>query len=86
MASAKFVQQGNTLAGTGDVGSYYEGTSVSLSTDGSTAIVSGVNDCGGLGAAWGYARFGAVWSQQGEKLVGTGPHSRRHGVDLFVEA
>ena len=46
--------------------------SVSLSADGNTAIVGGLSDNGGAGAAWVYTRSGGVWTQQGNKLVGTG--------------
>ncbi len=65
-------QQGGKLEGTGSVGNAQQGWSVSLSADGNTAIVGGVTDNGGLGAAWVYTRTGSSWSQQGGKLVGTG--------------
>ncbi len=66
-----WTQQGSKLVGTGTSG-YYQGTSVSLSSDGSTAIVGGESDNGGVGAAWVFTRSGGVWTQQGNKLVGTG--------------
>ena len=53
------------------MGSAYQGHSVSLSSDGNTAIVGGPGDDGGKGAAWVYTRSGGVWTQK-EKLVGTG--------------
>ena len=65
-------QQGNKLVGTGAVGVAFQGASVSLSDDGNTAIIGGSLDNGAVGAAWVYARSGGVWSQQGNKLVGTG--------------
>jgi hypothetical protein len=65
-------QQGSKLAGTGAVSNANEGRSVALSADGNTAIVGGVNDNSQVGASWVYTRSGAVWSQQGSKLVGTG--------------
>jgi hypothetical protein len=49
-----------------------QGTAVAVSADGNTAIVGGIHDSGGLGAAWVYTRSGGVWTQQGSKLVGTG--------------
>ena len=49
-----------------------QGTSVALSADGNTAIVGGPNDNTGAGAAWVFTRSGGVWTQQGDKLVGTG--------------
>jgi hypothetical protein len=64
--------QGSKLVGTGAVGNAGQGRSVSLSDDGNTAIVGGITDDGGTGAAWIYTRSGGVWTQQGSKLVGTG--------------
>lgn len=68
-ASAQFVQQGNKLVGTGAAGNAQQGFSVALSSDGNTAMVGGVFDSSGAGAAWVYTRSGGVWSQQGNKLV-----------------
>src|SRR5262249_27107261 len=66
-------QQGNKLVGTGAVGNQvFQGTSVALSADGNTAIVGGSGDNSNAGAAWVFTRSGGVWSQQGNKLVGTG--------------
>jgi hypothetical protein len=66
-------QQGVKLVGTDAVGPYVDqGYSVSLSGDGSTAIVGGLGDDNGAGAAWIYTRSGSVWNQQGPKLVGSG--------------
>jgi len=65
-------QQGNKLVGTGNTGAARQGTSVSLSADGNTAIVGGDGDNSNQGAAWVFTRTGSVWSQQGNKLVGTG--------------
>ena len=67
-----WTQQGNKLAGGGVVGTAAQGTSVSLSADGNTAIIGGPSDNNNIGAAWVFTRNGGVWSQQGEKLVGTG--------------
>jgi hypothetical protein len=65
-------QQGSKLVGTGATGAAYQGYSVSLSADGNTAIVGGLTDNSGAGAAWVYTRSAGSWSQQGDKLVGTG--------------
>jgi antibiotic biosynthesis monooxygenase (ABM) superfamily enzyme len=65
-------QQGSKLVGTGATGLAGQGRSVALSDDGNTAIVGGVTDNSGTGAAWVYARNGNVWTQQGSKLVGKG--------------
>ena len=65
-------QQGDKLVGTGAAGAAAQGASVSLSADGNTAIVGGGDDNSFAGAAWVYTRSAGVWSQQGNKLVGTG--------------
>jgi len=65
-------QQGPKLVGSGAVGAAEQGFSLSLSGDGNTAIVGGVDDNGSVGAAWIWSRSGGVWSQQGNKLVGAG--------------
>ncbi len=65
-------QQGNKLVGTGSVGNSNQGRSVSLSADGNTAIVGGSADSSNRGASWIFTRIGNTWTQQGNKLVGTG--------------
>ncbi len=65
-------QQGGKLVGTGALDPALQGYSVSLAADGNTAIEGGSFDNGGAGAAWVFTRGGGVWSQQGEKLVGSG--------------
>jgi hypothetical protein len=69
-----WTQQGNKLVGTGSATANPEqGKSVSLSSDGNTAIVGGNNDgVGPEGATWVFTRSASVWAQQGPKLVGTG--------------
>jgi subtilisin-like proprotein convertase family protein len=67
----QFVQVGDKLVGTGAIGAQ-QGRGVAVSADGNTAIVGGFTDNGGIGAAWVYVRAGDTWTQQGEKLVGTG--------------
>src|SRR5262249_21970007 len=42
------------------------------SADGNTAIVGGSADNAATGAAWVFTRSGGIWTQQGDKLVGTG--------------
>jgi hypothetical protein len=70
LALAQFTL-GPKLVGTGAVGNPDQGYSLALSADGNTAIVGGPGD-NGVGAAWVYARSNRVWTQQGDKLVGTG--------------
>jgi hypothetical protein len=73
-AEAQFSQQGPKLVGTGGLGPQGagQGTSVSLSADGNTALVGGDEDNVGAGAVWVWTRSGGVWTQQGGKLVGSG--------------
>jgi lipocalin len=60
------------LVGTGARGPIVEkGFSVSMSADGTTAIIGGQNDNNNVGAAWVFTRSGTLWSQQGTKLVAT---------------
>jgi len=71
-------QQGHKLVGTGGSGVANQGYSVALSSDGNTAIVGGPSDSangnfeGGPGAVWIFTRTSGVWTQQGQRLVGTG--------------
>lgn len=65
-------QQGSKLIGTGSIGAARQGSWVTLSGDGATAIIGGYGDNSDQGAAWVFTRSGAIWSQQGSKLVGSG--------------
>ena len=66
------MQQGEKILGTGNTGAALQGTSVAVSADGNTAIVGGSGDNSSQGAVWVYTRSGSTWTQQGDKLVGTG--------------
>lgn len=78
-------QQGGKLVGAGAVGRALQGVSVSLSSDGNTAIVGGYGDNGNAGAAWVFTRIGSVWTQEGSKLVGTGAAgSARQGMSVAL--
>ena len=82
-----WTQQGNKLVGTGAVGQAGKGMSVALSADGNTAVVGGPYDNRSTGAAWVFTRSGAVWTQQGSKLVGTGAvESGRQGTSVALSA
>jgi hypothetical protein len=70
-SGAVWTQQGCKLVGTDAVGGAGQGSSVALSADGNTAIVGGPDDDQYIGAAWVFTRSGVVWTQQGNKLVGT---------------
>ena len=86
---AQFTQQGSRLVGTGAVGTANQGASVSLSSNGNTAVVGGYGDNSVAGAVWVYTRTGGVWTQQGNKLVGTGAISggigQGHSVSLSAD-
>ena len=45
------------------------GVRLALSDDGTTLLVGGQQDAGGVGAAWVFARSGSTWSQPGPKLT-----------------
>jgi hypothetical protein len=75
-------QQGPKLVGSGAVGRAGQGEGVGLAGDGNTALVGGPDDNSALGAVWVFARSGSSWSQQGEKLVGTGGVPGTYGVVL----
>lgn len=80
-------QQGNKLIGTGAVGPAIQGASVSLSADGNSLIVGGYADDSYNGAAWIFTRNAGVWSQQGNKLVGTGAIGQSYqGMSVSISA
>jgi hypothetical protein len=72
LSNGVWTQQGNKLVGTGTVGAAQQGHSVALSGDGNTAVIGGPQDTSQVGAAWAFTRSIGVWTQQGQKLVGTG--------------
>jgi hypothetical protein len=65
-------QQGGKLIGTGAVGTAKQGTAVAISAEGNTVAVGGPLDNTSAGAVWIFTRSSGVWSQQGNKLTGTG--------------
>jgi hypothetical protein len=74
----QYVQQGNKLVGTNSIGGSIQGCAVALSSDGNTALVGGMWDNNYVGATWAYARMNGVWSQQGNKIVGTIPSGNQN--------
>jgi hypothetical protein len=66
-------QQGEKLTGGGESGAGELGRSVGLSSEGDTALLGGPADNANTGAAWVFTRSqAAAWSQQGNKLTGSG--------------
>jgi hypothetical protein len=72
-SNGSWTQQGAKLVGSGAVGGSEQGVSVSLSADGNTAMVGWERDNSYGGAAWVFTRTrNGVWTQQGNKLAGSG--------------
>ncbi|MFY7884363.1 MAG: hypothetical protein ACOVOV_05900, partial [Dolichospermum sp.] len=79
--------QGNKLVGTGGFNNSQQGYSVDISADGNTAVVGAVNDNGGIGAVWVFVRNSITWTQQGNKLVGTGGSTKANqGRSVSISA
>ncbi len=75
------------LKGEGEIGKGEFARSVALSSDGSTALIGGLENSLDSGAAWVFTRSGATWSQQAE-LHGAGEAGRGEfgsGVALSAE-
>jgi hypothetical protein len=86
-SGSTWTQQGSKLVGTGNTGAASQGTSVALSADGNTAVVGGIGDNSNIGAIWVFTRSGSTWSQQGNKLVGTGnTGGARQGTSVAISA
>jgi hypothetical protein len=84
---SSWTQQGSKLVGTGAIGPASQGTSVSISADGNTALVSGSDDNSSKGAVWVYTWNGSSWTQQGNKLVGTDASIQSyHGTSVSISA
>ncbi|MFM8371594.1 MAG: T9SS type A sorting domain-containing protein, partial [Bacteroidota bacterium] len=82
-----WTQQGAKLVGSGASSDSYQGWSVALSANGNTAAIGGTNDNTLKGAVWIFTRSSGVWSQQGNKLVGTGAvGNARQGGSVAVSA
>ena len=79
-SGSTWTQQGGKLNGTGHagetlfdhIGEGEFGYSVALSADGDTALIGAPRDNYYDGAAWVFTRSGSTWTQQREKLIGTG--------------
>ena len=67
-SGSTWTPQGSKLTAGDEAGGGELGTSVTLSSNGSTAVTGGPGDGTG-GAAWVFTRSGSTWSQQGPKLT-----------------
>jgi hypothetical protein len=92
-AQMQFTQQGPKLVGSGYAATApQQGTSVAISGDGNTIIVGGPGDIdpstgAQVGAAWVFTRTNGTWSQEGNKLVGTGaPGDALQGTSVALSA
>jgi len=80
-------QQGPKLVGSGFVGRSYQGVSVSLSADGNTALIGGYGDASFTGGAWVFRRTGSIWTQQGDKILGSAAvGSANQGISVDLSA
>lgn len=71
-SNSEWTQQGDKLVSNDSSGSSFQGFNVTLSADGNTLAVGGYGDNSNIGAVWIYLRSGSSWSQQGNKIIGTG--------------
>jgi hypothetical protein len=67
-----WTQVGSKLVGTGAIGAAWQGFSVALSADASTAAMAGYEDNAFNGAVWVFTQSGGAWTQFGSKLFGSG--------------
>ncbi|MGN6869513.1 MAG: beta strand repeat-containing protein [Solirubrobacteraceae bacterium] len=85
-ASGSWTQQGNKLVGSGSVATdgVEQGHAVALSSDGNTALIGAPDDNAFAGASWVFVRANGSWSQQGNKLVGSGATSTQQGFSVAL--
>src|SRR5262249_58252924 len=83
---------GRRVGTTGESGGGWwpQGASEAPSPDGNTAIIGGPSDNRTTGAAWVFPRSGSIWTQKGNKLVGSGasqpPLSPGQGMSVALSA
>ncbi|HLJ44665.1 MAG TPA: IPT/TIG domain-containing protein [Bryobacteraceae bacterium] len=63
-AAGQWSQFGGELVGSAPAGSSQQGWSVAISNDGSTALVGGPTDRGGVGTVWVWIQSAGRWSEQ----------------------
>ena len=88
LTNGSWVQNGSKLVGTGSSGAANQGNAISLSADGNTLAIGGFNDNTNIGATWLFTQSGGYWSQQGNKLIGsgsTGGPNQGTGVKLSAD-
>jgi phosphodiesterase/alkaline phosphatase D-like protein len=76
--SGTWTQQGPKLTGSGEIGEGESsgkgefGYTVSLASDGNTALIGGPADNNNVGAAWVFTRSGSTWTQQAKLTAKSG--------------
>jgi len=80
-----WTQQGSKLLDSGVVGISLQGESVSLSADGNTAIVGGW-DTSNAARVWVYTRSNGIWTQQDDRIIGTGDMGVLYGTSVSLSA
>jgi hypothetical protein len=71
-SGSTWTQQGGKITGSAEEPHGLFGGAVALSANGTTALIGGADENMGAGAAWVFTRSGSTWTQQGEKLTGSG--------------
>ena len=62
------------------------GYSVSISSDGNTAIVGAINDDSGRGSAYIYTRSGSTWTQQSKIVASDGATNDGFGISVSISS
>ena len=81
----KWSQQAKLLASDGADSDYF-GYSVSISSDGNTAIVSSRNDDSNRGCAYIYTRTNDTWSEQAKLVASDGTTHGYFGVSVSISS
>jgi hypothetical protein len=82
-----WTQQAKLVGSDVSLGVAAQGYSVAVSGDGNTVLVGGYADNNNIGAAWVFTRISGVWTQQGQKLVGTSANgSAQQGTSVALSA
>ena len=84
-STTTWTQQAKLTASDGSVSDYF-GYSVSMSSDGNTAIVGAYNDDGGRGSAYIYTRSGSSWTQQTKLTASDGSASDKFGYSVSMSS
>ena len=84
-SGSTWTQQTKLLASDGTVSDYF-GVSVSISSDGNTAIVGAHVDDSSRGSAYIYTRSGSTWTQQTKLLASDGTASDNFGISVSISS